>query len=227
LRRRLAISRALSFRLLRPVKPARDTLVIGSEGAAFLRAKRVIKAIKRAQALLNQIASQMLQSPPPDERAMTLIEVCIATAISALFLGSLFTMNTSSIQMIRMAREAACASQILQQRVEALRIANWHQITDADWLSSNIMNSDVAGTGSLKGETETLTLIPYGSSTPGNTQLQRNEGGPCTIVSRNDVLLAENAIKVLLQVNFTGAPNDRPMTRQTVAILAKGGVAKW
>jgi len=27
-------------------------------------------------------------------------------------------------------------------------------------------------------------------------------------------------------VNFTGAPNDRPSSRQTVAILAKGGVAK-
>jgi prepilin-type N-terminal cleavage/methylation domain-containing protein len=169
----------------------------------------------------------MLYNRIPHDRAMTLIEVSIAMAISALFLGSLFTMNSQCIAMIRMAREAACASQVLQQRVEALRIANWHQITDADWVSNNIMNADVAGASSLKNETETLTLIPYGSSTPGNTQLQRPQGGICTIVNRNDALLAENAIKVLLQVDFSSAPNNRAVTRQTVAILAKGGVAKW
>ncbi len=169
----------------------------------------------------------MLFPPASAERATTLIEVSIAMAISALFLGSLFTMNSSSMQTVKMAREAACASQILQQRVEALRIANWHQITDATWLKNNIMNTDVAGADSLKDESETLTLIPYGSSTPGNTQLTRNQGATCVIVNRNDALLMENAIKVLLQVNFSGAPNTRPVTRQTVAILAKGGVAKW
>jgi hypothetical protein len=36
----------------------------------------------------------------------------------------------------------------------------------------------------------------------------------------------ESAMKVVWTVNFTGAPNDRDFSRQTVAILAKGGVAK-
>jgi uncharacterized protein (TIGR02598 family) len=158
---------------------------------------------------------------------MTLVEMSVAIAIAAIFLASLFTMNSSAIQTLRMARETACASQILQQRVEALRIANWHQITDVDWLKSNIMNSDVAGADSLKDESETLTLVAYGSSTPGNSQLTRSQGGDCVIVNRNDALLTENAIKVLLEVNYSGAPNNRSITRQTVAILAKGGVAKW
>lgn len=169
----------------------------------------------------------MLFAHTSAERGITLVEVCIALSISALFLGSLFTMNSSSMQTVRMGRETACASQILQQRIEALRIANWHQITDADWLKNNIMNSDPAGGDSLRDESETLTLIPYGSSTPGNTQLTRNQGGTCAIVNRNDALLAENAVKVLLRVSFSGAPYNRPVTRQTVAILAKGGVAKW
>lgn len=168
----------------------------------------------------------MLLPPGPVSRGTSLIEVCIAMAISALFLGCLFTMNSAAMQTVRMGREMACASQVLQQRVETLRIANWHQITDADWIKDNILNSDAAGGESLKDAIETLTLIPYGSSTPGNTQLTRSAGS-CVIVNRNTALLTENAMKVLLQVSFSGVPDNRPVIRQTVAIVAKGGVAKW
>ena len=169
----------------------------------------------------------MFHLKQPRERGVTLIETTIAAALSALFLGSLFSVNASSMQTIRMARESAAASQVLQQRVEALRIANWHQITDADWLKANLLNADAPGTDTLRAEQETLMLIPYGSSTPGNTTLTRNAGATAAITSRLNSLLAENAMKVVWTVNYTGAPNDKAVTRQVVTIIAKGGVAKW
>ena len=101
--------------------------------------------------------------------AFTLIECTIATAISALFLGSLFLVNSSAMDTLQMARESACASQVLQQRIEAMRIANWHQVTDASWLVANLLNADAPGASQLKNMSETLTLIAYGSSTVGNT----------------------------------------------------------
>jgi len=39
-------------------------------------------------------------------------------------------------------------------------------------------------------------------------------------------LLQENAIKIIWTVSYTGAPNNRSVSRQIVAILAKGGVAR-
>jgi hypothetical protein len=78
----------------------------------------------------------------------------------------------------------------------------------------------------LKNLSETLTLEPYGSANVGNTQLIRDSSGSTTIVSQNAGLLTENAIKAIWTVNYTGAPNDRAISRQIVAILAKGGVAK-
>src|SRR5437773_7269595 len=108
--------------------------------------------------------------------AFALIECTIATAISAMFLGSLFLMNSSAMDTIKMAREVACASQVLQQRIEAMRIANWHQITDASWIQGNLLNSDAAGSDALKNVFETLTLIPYGSSSTSTTQLTRANG---------------------------------------------------
>ena len=167
----------------------------------------------------------MLSLGQARHRAFTLLETVIATGISALFLGSLFTMNTSSMQTIKMAREVAWASQILQQRVEGMRIANWHQVTDANWIQANLLNTDAPGSDGLKNLSETLTLIPYGSSATSTTQLVRANGST-TIVTQNPSLLTESAMKVVWTVNFTGAPNSRNSTRQTVTILAKGGVAK-
>ena len=149
----------------------------------------------------------------------------MAAGISALFLGSLFAMNTASMSTIKMAREAAAASQVLQQRVESMRIANWHQITDADWIKANLVNTAAPGTGDLKSVTETLTIAPYGSANTADTLITRT-GNNVVINRRNNNLLTESAIKVTWTVSYTGAPNDRLTTRPTVAILAKGGVAK-
>ncbi len=168
----------------------------------------------------------MLRPSTEAKMGFALIECTIATAISALFLGSLFLMNSSAMDTIQMARESACASQVLQQRIESMRIANWHQVTDANWLSANLLNADAPGANQLKNVSETLTLVPYGSSTVGNTQLTRTNG-VTTLVSNNAALLAENAIKIIWTASYTAAPNDRPISRQIVAILAKGGVAKW
>jgi type II secretory pathway pseudopilin PulG len=159
------------------------------------------------------------------QRGSTLIEAAIAASICAIFLGSLFTLNSSTMETIRMAREAACASQVLQQRIEGMRIANWHQVTDAIWIKTNLLNTDAAGSTGLKNVSETLTLTPYGSASSATTQLTRS-GGSTTIVTQNTSLLTESAMKVVWTVNFTGAPHDRASVRQTVAILAKGGVAK-
>jgi len=167
----------------------------------------------------------MLCSTRSPRSGSTLVEAMMAAAVSALFLGSLFAMNTSSMSTIKMAREAAAASQVLQQRIESMRIANWHQITDANWIKANLLNSDAAGTVDLKSVTETLTLSPYGSGNVGNTVLTRN-GNSVVIARQNTSLLLENAVLVNWTINYTGSPNDRATTRQTVAILAKGGVAK-
>ncbi len=168
----------------------------------------------------------MILSNKSSVAAMTLVETAIAACTSAMFLGSLFTMNMTAMKTVQTARQAAYASQVLQQRIESLRIANWHEVTDPNWVVTNLMNADAPGTDRLQQTTETLTLIPYGSSTSGNTKIVRT-GGRTTVANRCSALLQESAMKVVWTVAYTGGINSQPITRQTVAILAKGGVAKW
>jgi len=167
----------------------------------------------------------MVRSTRHSVSGSTLIEAMMAAGIAAIFLGSLFAINTSSMGTLKMAREAAAASQVLQQRVESMRIANWHQITDAAWIRDNLLNASAPGSTELKSITETLTIAPYGSANTAVTRLTRS-GTTATVNLNNTSLLTENAIKVTWQIYYTGAPNDKSTTRQTVAILAKGGVAK-
>lgn len=155
----------------------------------------------------------------------SLVESSIAVAISVLFLSSVFMMNISAVDSIRGSKESVAASQVLQQRIESLRIANWQQITSASWLAANSLNTSAAGTDVLKDLTETLTLVSYGSTSVGNTQLVRNSSGT-SVVNENAGLLTENAVKAIWTVTYNGAPNNRFVSRQIVAILAKGGVAK-
>ena len=168
----------------------------------------------------------MILSQKAAQSGTTLLETSIAACTAALFLGSLFTLNITGMKTIRTAREASAASQVLQQRVEAMRIANWHQITDSTWVSNNLLNMNAAGTESLKQVSETLTLVPYGSTATGNTQILRS-GGSTQTVNSNPNLLKERALKVIWTVSYSGGINAQPTTRQTVAIISKGGVAKW
>src|SRR5438067_12592577 len=109
----------------------------------------------------------MLLSGRRESAAMTLVEVITAVGISVLCLGSVFVINASAISSLKMSREAACASQVLQQRIESLRIANWQEITDPNctWLTANAFTvSSGGGSDLLSNESEILTLEPYGSS---------------------------------------------------------------
>ena len=155
----------------------------------------------------------------------TLIETIVAASIAAMFLGSLFTMNMATMDTIRCAKEFIAASQVLQQRMESMRIANWHEVTDAGWLHDNLLDADVSGSAQLRNLVETLIVVPYGSTGVGNTELTRSNG-TANIVNQDPDLLAENAVKVIWTVSYTGAPNSRSVSHQIVAILAKGGVAK-
>ncbi len=156
---------------------------------------------------------------------ISLVETTIAAAIAALFLSSVFALNISTMETIRSAKESIAASQVLQQRMESLRIANWQEITSPDWVVANLLNTDAAGSTQLRALSETMMLVPYGSDSVGNTSITRSASG-ATITNRDDALLTENAVKVIWTLNYIGVPNERATTRQSVVIIAKGGVAK-
>jgi len=69
------------------------------------------------------------------ESGVTIVEVLVAALLIFLALGSTLAMNTRSIHVLRSTRQAVASSQMLQQRIEAIRNKPWPEISNATALA--------------------------------------------------------------------------------------------
>ena len=113
-----------------------------------------------------------------------MIEAAIAGAIIMLFLTSLFALNSNMMRLLGCASEAANASLDLQQRTEQVRLANWQQISDPAWVSTNLLGTMTDASVNLSGLTETITVAPYyapsslaAAANPGSFTVTRSSAG--------------------------------------------------
>jgi hypothetical protein len=128
------------------------------------------------------------------------------------------------MSILRMGKDQACASQVLQQRIEHLRIANWQRITNPTWIRTAILDAPADGSSELSSLVETVTVTPFAGS--GGTNTFTRTGNTATSGASNATLIANNGVIVKWKVTWRGAPANKTHTRETLAVLAKGGVAK-
>ena len=147
------------------------------------------------------------------QAGFTILEAGVAGTIVTLFLASLFALNSDMMHLLRAAAEAANASQDLQARVEAVRLANWNQLTDPNWVQGSLFNSKTDASVNLPGLTETLTVTPYTApsslpvaSPPPPFTVTRNSDGTVTVnpvgYAYTGVLAQQEMIQIDLSVNW-------------------------
>jgi len=149
----------------------------------------------------------------------------VACAMIASGLAGTYTLNSQTISTLRMANEESCASQVLQQRIEQLRIANWQRVSDATWIADHVLNTPADGSASLNGLSETITVVPYNSASPYVNTFTRT-GTTTRAASTNVDQIDEAAVTVKWSLTWKGIPSGKLHTRETLAVLGKGGVAK-
>ena len=69
--------------------------------------------------------------------SFTLAEVLVSVLIVSIGVVSLYTGVSSGFALVKLAREDLRATQIMLQRMEAVRLYTWSQITDATFFSTN------------------------------------------------------------------------------------------
>ncbi len=149
----------------------------------------------------------------------------IACGMLATALGLVFQVSSQSMQTLRLSKEEMAASQVLQQRIEQLRIANWQHVTEKTWLRDNILNVAADGAFALDQLQETVTITPYNSaSTSSNVFTRANY--LASAGTANTSLLFETTLMIKWTLDWKGFPLSRPHKRESVILLAKGGVAK-
>jgi Tfp pilus assembly protein PilV len=155
----------------------------------------------------------------------TLLENVIACSIIAIGMAATYSLNGQSMGVLRMAKDQSSASQVLQQRVEHLRIANWQKVSNPTWIRDSILNTGADGTSSLTNLTETVTVAAYGGTSTATNTFSRGPSGP-SAAAGNVSLLNENAVLIKWVATWNGIPKGKVHTRELVTVLGKGGVAK-
>lgn len=144
----------------------------------------------------------------------------VAAAVVVTALGGIYASTQHAGRVLRMGKEVAQASELLQERVESLRYAPpWTNITTAAGISS-VVSSPAAIASNLSSTiTETYTVSAYPS---GNTLVvTRSPSGSFT---NNGVNLSKvNCVKVTVSATWIGIGNVQ-RSRQLSTIIAKGGI---
>ena len=101
-------------------------------------------------------------------RASTILEAAFASAILTVVLSGLFVLQSDMMRMLSASTEATNASAHLQTRVEQVRLANWSQLTDPQWVQTNLLSSVTDADVNLSGLAEAYTVSPSSRRVPGH-----------------------------------------------------------
>ena len=96
-------------------------------------------------------------------RGFTVLEAAVAAAIVTVVLTGLFMLQSNMMRMLSASTETTNASAHLQTRAEQVRLANWPQLTDPNWVQANLLKSPTDADVNLPGVSETYTVTPYQS----------------------------------------------------------------
>jgi hypothetical protein len=159
---------------------------------------------------------------------VSILETAVAVAMSGLFISTLLAMSSNALGLLRTAKDNVSASQALQERVEKMRIANWLQITDGNYLANTLLASNSDSASGLSNPIETITVTAYraGGAEPTVCAGAIRRNGATQIAVLNPALKDERMVRVDVSLTWRGFPRNRPRARATTALIAKGGITK-
>ena len=159
----------------------------------------------------------------------SLVETVVTMAITALALSAFFASSAQAIRLIKSGKNRANASQLLQLRMEGLRLnSDWAKITTGAGLQS-LISSTAPMAANFPGATEVYTVIPY---TLSNTPLALPAGVTPLVVTRTasggvtftgSDLSSQRAVVVTIQVSWSGV-GARLEKNLLSTVISKGGL---
>lgn len=167
-----------------------------------------------------RISSQIWRQRQSSD-AFTIVEVVIATGLVVFALASIYAMQSQSLQIARAAHDSGSASQILQQRVEQLRLNKFPDVVRSTGLV-NLMSEATDSEADLRGVRSLTETVRLTSSDGTSVFSVTRRGGAATSSATLD-LGSQSQVRAFLQVSWT----DRTGThrREFSTILGKGGIS--
>jgi hypothetical protein len=154
-----------------------------------------------------------------NQGGFALAESMVAMALVSLMLSGLFAMNGRLLALLKQGKESTYASQIIQERVDGLRIGLWDEVTDATRLANTVLSGPTVTATNLPGVTETITIEPLAGTNNPITCVRSPSG---TVTKSGNALTSERTIKATVTVRWKS--QNRIRERAAVTVLANGGI---
>jgi hypothetical protein len=166
-------------------------------------------------------------------RGITLVETLAAVMLTTIVLAAVYGTTSQALRVLKAARFSGVASQVLQQRIELLRLASFSHVTTSGSLVA-LMTGDagetkseenMAGANNLREEVLIGTYSVPGSSytpTPQSFVVTRENG--VATASSNMNLSAEPLVEARLTVFWSDSSGNH--SREFNTVLSSKGVSK-
>jgi type II secretory pathway pseudopilin PulG len=132
--------------------------------------------------------------------AFTLVEVCVALVVTALFGLAAFATNSRLVLSLKSQKESTAATMMLQERKESLRGTAFASIADATKLQAIFTNPTTSEgpLGSLSEDVKVSALTSPTNPTPSGTatELLRNPTYPNCQILNNATLSGQKLLRV-------------------------------
>ena len=141
--------------------------------------------------------------------AFSLIEVMIGVAVMGLLLASLYAGLSYGFAEISLAREEARATQILEERMEVVRLLNWDQVVNLPgFIPSEFTDCYYSGDPT---KATTGLLLYHGTVLVTNAPVTESYG---------------NELR-MIQIQLTWQSGDRTHTRQMTTFVSQYGLQRY
>jgi Tfp pilus assembly protein PilV len=91
----------------------------------------------------------------------SLIECMAAAAVLLIGIGSIMTLNQNQFRILKSTQQVTSGTLCMQERVEAMRIATWRQLTDSSYLANTLVATPPKSSAALAGLQEQITVSAY------------------------------------------------------------------
>jgi prepilin-type N-terminal cleavage/methylation domain-containing protein len=140
----------------------------------------------------------------------TLIEVMVGVALMGVATVSLYTGFSYCFAVTRVTRENVRATQILQDKMEVMRLLNWDQVAN------------------LPGFVPTTFTAPYFASNPTNTSSPEGLTYYGTVLVTNAPISETYASDLrMIQIKLTWTSGNMTRTRQMSTFVSQHGMQKY
>jgi Tfp pilus assembly protein PilV len=166
---------------------------------------------------------------------VTIVEVLLSAVLIFIGLGSIFEMNTHSIELLRATHLTAASTQMLQERVETIRSKAWPEMSNSTALAILMQTpaqSEVEMSAPALTETITMSVPPTasGQATPNGQAMANGQSfevqrqkGQVRILQAADL---GSAPLLLADILLTWGVSPRVQQRELRVIICRTGLTR-